>query len=336
MSAVASQVIFAWDPIGIGDTLTGAVLGVLSVALLAALALSTEFFTEWPWSRHDYEAEVLADRERHITRGVIICDWVDAGVLASVAKQKGIEPDPDRLERGDATISSSGVEGGRSIFKGRVGRERRRDERGFYEVARDPNALLARVFAKVHREGIDTDIDSVGGSPVLGEEMLNEIVQAARGEPEVEAARHAVRSLQVATLRQRVADAWRSESAQARFVLIESEWDIKELANADPANTGCPRYELRLRKLRQQPDYEMSRYGADVDMPEGLALVVGLTGEHVTEPGTSRLRDGAGLVAGVFGTTAQFDSDSGVLTVTPIAVFSRVESIPAAGPVLGC
>jgi hypothetical protein len=336
LTAAALHPILAWDPIGIGDTLTGAALGALGLMFLITVAFWTEFFTEWPWTDHDYEAEALADRERHITRGVIICDWVDAGVLASVAKQKGIEPDPDRLERGDATTHSGGVEGGRGIFKGRFNRERKRDERGFYELTKDPNALLVRVFSKVHQDGIDSEIDSLSGAAVLGDEMLNEIVQAARGEPEIEAARDAVRALQAATLRQRVADSWGAQSTQARFVLIESEWDVKESPAADPAAVGGPGYELRLRKLRQLPDYETPRHGGDVDMPEGLGLGLYLTGEHVTEPGKSRLRDGTRLVAGVFGTTAQFDAESGLLTITPIAVFSRVESTSRPSLVLGC
>jgi hypothetical protein len=62
-----------------------------------------------------------------------------------------------------------------------------------------------------------------------------------------------------------------------------------------------------------------------VDMPDDLAIVVQLQIDRLTDQGTARLSEGDTLNAGVLGTTARFDESAGVLSVTPIAVFARIE-----------
>jgi hypothetical protein len=328
---IGSVLPLAWDPIGIGDTLTGVVLGVLGVVGLISFFLSDlpDRLFAAVGSDSDY---YLADRKRRITRGVLICDWVDGEVLATVAKQKEVEPDPDRLERGDVTTTGGGVAGGHGLFRGRFNRERKRDQRSFYDLTKDPNALLGKVLRRLHDdEAIDDNLDVVWGSSLLGEEMLDDVVRVARDKPEVEAARNAVRALQSMAIQGRVAEGWKQRSGHPRFVLVESQWKVARVLDTT-RDAGHREYvELALLKLRQHTDHATPYGGPDyrmqqIEMPEDLKLVVNLPLDRLTDPGKSRVRDGATIAAGVLGTAASFNPETDELTVTPIAVFARIET----------
>lgn len=328
------QIPIAWDPIGVGDTLMGVLLAVVAGAALLWLVFTTDFFMKWPWQRDHYDADYKASRQRHITRGILICDWVDASVLGSVAKQKHVEPDPDRLERGSRVTTSRGLEGGRRI-RGRLSRERQRDERSYYEMSKDPNALLGRVMENLHGDSaIDDDLDIVWGTVLLGDDQLDDVVRAARDKPEIEAARDAVRALQSAAVRERVAQSWQSRADKPRFVLVESEWIVERVVDLRPAAAGdVEYYELRLSKLRQRIEsYPTEAYDVheghfqQLPMPSDLQMTARLPFDRLTEQGKGRVRDKVTIVAGIFGTTAGFKPESGTLTLTPIAVFARVET----------
>jgi hypothetical protein len=314
----------AFTLFGLSEFLTGALVAV-AIVVGAIFLLIVWDEISWPWSRN-YETDYLTHRRTRMTRGVLICDWVDTAVLTSIARQKKIELEPDRLERGEMTTTSGGLEGGSKPARARFGRERKRDERAFYELTKDPNALLAKVLRKLYEDSvIDDDLDQVWGTGLLSGELLDNIIEVARDKPQMEAAREAVMALQASALRQRKVEEWRNRVGP-RFALIESEWSVTRF-DGDPGL-----FELRLRKLSQTIDsYPMEAYevGAapveQVDMPDELAVVVQLQVDRLTDQGTARLSGAKTLNAGVLGTTARFDESAGVLSITPIAVFARIE-----------
>lgn len=332
------MVTIALSLFGLPDFWSGVLLTVAALVVLIWLVFSTDFFEHapWPFFRERYEDFEAEHQQRRITGGVLICDWADMQVLATVAKQKQVEPDPDRMERGEANTTGGMVEGGgrRGILRGKLSRERKRDERAYYELTKDTNALLVRVLRKLLDDhAITTDVDSVWGPNLLGGEMLDDVIHIARDKPQVEAAREAVRALQAAAVEQHKAEEWSMLAAQPRFVLIESEWEVGKVLILAGGDGEPEHYELRLRKLRQGVDYSMPHEiydspsaGQPIDMPNDLRLVTRLTPEQLTEQGKSRMRDKGTITAGVFGTTATFERENGTLVVTPIAVFARVDA----------
>src|SRR4051794_16461631 len=119
------------------------------VATLAALlvAASTTWLTRIRVRR--LESRLDEPPRRPVTRGVLICDWVDLTVLTSIAQQRGLDPDPVRRERGEAAQRSRDLEGGSRFLKGRVGRHSKSDQREFYELSEDPNAVLVKVLGEL-------------------------------------------------------------------------------------------------------------------------------------------------------------------------------------------
>jgi hypothetical protein len=307
----------AWNPVGIGPTWTGVAMTLIVMAALVYLVFATEFFSKWPWSRNKLDA-YGAQRQRGITRGILICDWVDVDVLTSVAKQKKVDPDPDRLERGSQVTTSGHAEAGRGPLRGKLSRERKRDERSYYDQARDPNGLLIRVLASltdwssIDGSSIDDDLDVVWGPTLLGDEALDEVVRAVRDKEELESARDAVRALQSAAVGQRVGEAWKMRAEKPRLVLVESEWTVRRTTvPSESAEQRQESYHLQLAHLRQRVDSyppDAFEYGEgayqQIAMPADLGMTVRLPFAHLTDPGRGRLRDMDAITAGVFGTTA--------------------------------
>ncbi|HVL39300.1 MAG TPA: hypothetical protein VM328_07905 [Fimbriimonadaceae bacterium] len=131
---------------GLSEFWTGAVM-VIAVAVAVSVGVVI-----WDWltavlpspNQRRWERE-WKEQER-AARGVVICDFVDKQVLASVARQEGVPFQPTRTEKGSATSTSGNVEGGKGI-RARLGRERKHDERSFYDLVEDHNALLADLLA---------------------------------------------------------------------------------------------------------------------------------------------------------------------------------------------
>jgi hypothetical protein len=316
----------AFDPAGIGDTLTGAVLVVLAVLLGFVVLLIWTWVTEQRSGR-DYNDPGGYDHIRPVTRGVLICDWVDMTVLTTVAKQKEIAPEPVRRERGEGRTTSRGVHLGARRIAGRFGRERRQEVTEVYELAQDPNALLVKVLGKLSEDGLlQTDLEETIGSGVFSGETLDEMIRAAKDTPELEAAREAVLQLQANSARAHLLERWRYRAQSPRFALVESVWRATAMPGTDAEIL------LQLSKLREHEYAPGPRYGnppevaTAVDMPPRLAMRATIATERLTEQGESRLESGTEIRAGIFCTTASVDEAQGSFTLIPIAVFHRVES----------
>ena len=294
------------------------------VGVSAALAIS--LLATWRRvSRLESRIDTAPER-RPVTRGVVICDWVDPKVLSSIAEQKGLGPDPVRLERAEESRRSRGITGGLRLFAGRAEREAKSDLRAFYELTQDPNALLVRVLGKLDADGpLADDLDKITAAPLLDEAMLERLVQAARGTTEVDAARTAISRLQASWIIQQKTEQWSWIAQEPRFVLVENKWSVEFPDDEDESEW----FFLTLRQLSEatapaSPKTGTSpEFSAAVDMPENLGMHVRLPRANLTAQGRARLVDAGVVNAAVLGTTARFEDES--LWITPIAVFARVE-----------
>jgi hypothetical protein len=255
---------------------------------------------------------------------------VDLTVLTSVAKQKAVDPEPVRAERGEGTTTSGGVDAKPKGIGARFSRERRNDVKEYYEIPQDPNALLVKVLGKLSEDGrLVEDLDEAWGTTILTGDTLDEMIRTAKQTVELEAARNAILTLQSNAAKERVLDGWRQTTQEPKFVLVESIWRVQELALPEGEKATW----ISLAKLRQA-EYTSDQYYGNrpevptlIDMPDGIALVVGFDASKRTDQGKGRLVTGNhNLRAGVFGMTATFNEELGHLSVTPIAIFTRIES----------
>jgi hypothetical protein len=321
----------AFDPIGIGDTWTGVVLGVLAVFIFITA------FLAWPWGWWlRLTGKINADElhyglyRRPVTRGTVLCDWVDLTVLTSIAKQKAVDPEPVRTERGEGTTTSGAIDAKPKGIGGRFSRERRQDVKEYYEIPQDPNALLVKVLGKLSEDGrLADDLDEAWGTAALTGDTLDEMIRTAKQTPELEAAREAILTLQGNAAKERVLEGWRHTAQEPKFALVESTWRVHEVDLLG----GPPEMWLSLNKLRQR-EYNPDPYHGNrpetptlIDVPDGMALVVRFDASKLTDQGKGRVVDGSReLRAGVFGITSNFDEEHGNLWMTPIAIFARIES----------
>lgn len=317
-----------------------------ALIIAAVLVVLFMLWISWPW------AWVMERRHRHldeeqeyelyggpapVTRGVLICDWVDTAVLSTVAQQKNVEPQPVRTEHGRTTMGSTSGQIGPRALRGKLGRDRQQEQRSYFEFEQDPNALLVEVLRKLKREhALEMDLDVVASPNPLSEEMLDNMLTIARERPELEAARDALRTFRDNSMREAKVEEFKRAASETKFVLIESEWRVTD-------ENGDREFWLSLTKLRPpayydgtgSPDNAMGRYEYEgrarsnmepVPMPDDLNLSVRLPADKFTDQGRGRLTDKSVVKAGVFGTTAQFTPSYSRLFITPIAVFARIES----------
>lgn len=102
-------------------------------------------------------------------------------MLTSIAQQKGMDPAPVRMERGEEHKRSHSIEGGNRTLKGRVGRDKRSDQREYYELESDHNALLVGVLGRLDDDGpLADNLDEIGAAPMLDQAMLDQLINAAR------------------------------------------------------------------------------------------------------------------------------------------------------------
>ncbi|HEY4098089.1 MAG TPA: hypothetical protein VGM33_21380 [Baekduia sp.] len=313
----------AWDPIGIGDTWTGIAIPILTVAAISFGFILRDMWETRRWrnsSRYD------AYDRRPVTRGTVICDWVDLPVLTSIARQKSVAPEPVRVERGEGTTTSGSLDARPKGIGARIGRERRDDVKEFYELTQDPNALLVKVLGKIADDGhLADDLDESFGAVAFSGDTLDEMIRAAKQSPELEAARQAIRTLQETATQERILDRWRFIAQEPKFALVESTWRVDRV--------GDDVYWMALTKLRQGEYPPGPGYGNPpevptlVDIPGDMALVAKFDPAKLTDSGKGRLVNGSRDVrAAVFGMTANLDEEHNNLWITPIAVFARIES----------
>lgn len=323
MPLVALPILFGVSNLGAAAIGAGAVL---------VLVLVVGFFFFFEPLAPRFALGEVSPPSRPVTRGVLVCDWVDVAYLQTVAKQKHVAPEPIRSERGRADAVQTSLAGGIGrALRTALRTENRTDERDYFEHIQDANALLVEVLRALSEEGrLQQDIDQVFGNPVLVGDTLDEMIRAAKNVPGLEAARQAVQTLQATAAKQTKIDHWRYLAQQSRFALVESTWEVTDIGTPDPGEEQ--ELMLRLTKLTQAPLQGGMFHGnppevlTTIDMPDEFGLFVRLAKKHLTDQGRARLIDGSSLQAGVFGTTGQFDEAAEELWLTPIAVFARVES----------
>lgn len=290
---------------------------------LAGLATVPLFFlvTEWWFQfRHDPSIDEWRDEMTHpdggAEGGTLLCDYVDENSLASIANQKGIEPEPNRRERGRSTTRAGDLGGGGRSIRARFRRERREDEREVFNVEKDPNAVLRAVLERLERDG---DLDrSVGHAPPLGLDDRT-----------LERVREVQEDVSIGDLRERliVAEKLREFDAiveRAPFVLIESEWRLRAMDSGVTMTLAMlrPGY-LAYERYGHGPDSDETSKA--IDVPNGLRVSAGVPSGNLLDAVKTRMVDGAVLHAGVLATVASYRD--GNLELAPIAVFGRYGAV---------
>lgn len=305
-------------------TVAFSVLG-LSEALSVILVYVVGFFTVpagfmlWEWldtrtvrGGPDDWGDEMTHPDGRAEGGTLLCDYVDENNLASIGKQKGIEPEPTRRERGTSTTRGRDVGGGWPGIRARWGRERREDERQVFDVEKDPNAVLRAVLERLECDG---ELDrGIGHAPPLGlDDRTLELVRDVQ------------EGLSIGDLRERLIVAEKRRELdgiveRAPFVLIESEWGVQVTAGA---------VTMTLEKLRPgYLAYDRYGHGPDADertkpiaVPDGLRVLASVPSDKLRDPVKTRLVDRAVVHAGVLATVASYRD--GNLELAPTAVFGR-------------
>jgi len=252
-----------------------------------------------------------------LSSGVVLADYVDEQGLVSIAKQKGIEPEPNRRERSSSTTRGGDVGGGAGGLKARLTRQRRQDEKEVFDVEKDPNTMLAAVLARLERDDeLDRQIAHVPPL-MLDDATLERIRDVASDEPE-QAALAGLRTRLVAAEKRREFEAAAESGA---FLLIESDWSVT-------IDDDDGRVVLLLESFRP-PFLAYDTRAADIDkiepvpVPEGVSIGAQAPGNRLTDRGRARLETGARVRAGVLATIADYDRNGGELALSPIAIFGR-------------
>lgn len=249
------------------------------------------------------------DRSRS---GVVVCDYVDVGTLATLAAQYGVQQRPDELERSTAGKSDLRAEIGVGSSKVGGGHEDTITERALYRAQSDPNVLTQDVLEALDRvSGLNVDLAAL---PKVGLEELRQIASSG-GKIDAEEIYEEL----LATSKTREFEALANTE---EFILIDSEWFVERDRDS---------VMLRLARLGDS--------AASSQMPKGAGLVVPvLSGPQEqmgqamwTAQGRLRLREGARIGGSVLGRGGPYDSESHTLWVLPIVIFARLGRQSASG-----
>ena len=311
--------LLAFSVFGLSETLS-----VIAV-FVAGFLLVPVLFMVWDWRdtrryrRIDgWGGDEFVHPDGALSSGVVLADYIDQQGLVSIAKQKGIEPEPNRRERSTSTTRGGDVGGGAGGIRARFSRQRRQDEREVFDVEKDPNTMLAAVLDRLERDGeLDRHIGHV--PPImLDDATLERIRDVAADEPEQAA---------LAVLRQRLTAAekrreFETAAERGSFVLVESDWTVTVDEDEDR------RVILMLESFRP-PILAYDTQPADpadvktLPVPEGVSVGAQMPTGGLTDRGRARLENGARARAGVLATIADYDPRNGELELSPVAVFGR-------------
>lgn len=318
--------------LGLGEFWTG-VLAPIVVGLAFWLVLaSTDYFDHWPWQSMNYDLDDVPDSPP-VARGVLVCDWVDVELLASIARQKKVEPEPVRIEKGEARTHSGGVDAGPKWLRLKRRGGRQSDQRSFYEFANDPNAMLAAVLSALEREGgLYQELDVQPYANLLNSDVLNQVLAAAHDQPEAQTARDAIESIQqdAITLQKRN-ELQEVVKHERRFIFVESRWRVTD----EGVHEAGDEFWLELVTLRPAANaayYRRDDETAAIPVPPALSIAVRVSADRLTPTGKHRISDGRVIEAGVLATIEQMARLTLVgshpvtdrLFLTPVAVFARV------------
>jgi hypothetical protein len=287
-------------------------LSILILLVLGALSVPVGFvifmmFDDWSTSRGFTDGDLYVAAADGIDTSLLFCDYVDEPRLASAAAQKGIEPEPDKRERGNKSAQGAEVGGVSRGFRALLKRQRESEEREFFDVRKDPNKVLKAVLTKLLQAG---EIDhTVGAAPFLPIDevtlkMLRDASEGVSGEQMRERLVLAAKKSELSGI-----------ATQSPLVLITEEWRVTRVG---------PVVSMSLQRLGPQHNPYRARYE---DLPEPIPMPAGLTigasfPEHgLLDPVKGRLRDRTRVNAGMLATVAEYSD--GRLELDPIAVFGR-------------
>lgn len=322
--------IAAFDPVGIGQTLS-----IIAVVTLAIVVLVVVAFA-WAWfdDDDDYEVDAFGLDEGGPGRGgVLLAQYLGVDDLTSIAAQQNIVPNPAWIERGQTSKAAAEVGAGGTRASG----ERGRDTREHVEMPRQAVDLLPKLLAKLndgdmlvtnlaHPPLRNSDVRSVVADVEGATEYALEHLHATYPDGFDDPAGELVREVVAALNRKAHADEIEQKRAeftavgQESLALIESVWRVQ---------VNSSRVRLSLAEWEVPPEVEMymgPQDGTDGNaVPQGIHINVDLDLLGLTRRGARELtRSHETRRLGVFGTTARFDRDAGRLEILPIAVFSRV------------
>lgn len=308
-STSVAPVMFAFSIFGLSEGLSVALVYVAGFLTLPFGLLLSEVWSDW---RSRRRAERTADLDAAVSDGpvsagrLVLCDYIDEKKLASIAKQQGIDPEPTRLERGSSTTRAADAGAGGHGARLGMRRERQRDEREWFDIERDPNAVLRAVLGRL--EGASQVDRSVGTMPILGldDDTLGRLRDAKQGES-------------VDDLRERMIVAEKCREFEgilerSPFVLIDGNWRVGADAGVISMTLGS-----------LQPTYTSHEYGrgpdgtAPIAMPGALSITAAFPENDLIDKAKARLTNGATVRAGVLATVAIYRD--GQLKLAAIAVF---------------
>src|SRR4051794_38113898 len=115
----------AFTILGLPEWWTGFVFGVVAVVVIVPtwFVLSEEISARRSREPADWR-DGLSHPDGQAGAGIVLADYVDEKTLASIAKQKEIEPEPTRRERGWASKRGGNVGGQFRFLQGGLSRER--------------------------------------------------------------------------------------------------------------------------------------------------------------------------------------------------------------------
>lgn len=169
---------------GLSETSSVVAVFVVGVSTVPALFLLWDAIdTRRVMKNIDWQDEFVHP-DGSLSSGVVLADYVDEQGLVSIAKQKGIEPEPNRRERSSSSTRGGEVGGGAGGLRARFSRRRQQDEREVFDVEKDPNTMLAAVLTRLERDGeLDRHIAHVPPL-MLDDATLARIRDVASDEPE--------------------------------------------------------------------------------------------------------------------------------------------------------
>lgn len=309
----STMVTFGFSLLGLSETLSVVAIFVAGLLVIPALFLLSEWRETRRTRRFERDAAnemTYADGRR--VGGLVFCDYVHEQKLASIAKQKGMEPEPSRRELGTTTTRGGDLGASARGLLARIRREHRRDQREWFDVEKDPNDVLRAVLERLERDG---DVDrTVGHTPSLG--LDNRTIERLRESTQDESVDDLRERLIVAEKRREL----EGVVERSPFVIIESDWrvDVTGAAVSMALKTLRPAY-LAHDGYGHGPDPDVATTA--VPLPSELSISATFPADGLADKVTTRLTNGATVRAGVLATIATYRD--GRLELAPIAVFGR-------------
>ncbi len=178
---------------GIGEFWSGLIIGVVVVPLAFFLFI---FFEEINLRGEPSDSDDDYRPDRPAGAGVLVCDYVDAGMLETIAKQKGIEPSPKVSERGRRVTKEGSVGFQKIPIIGKLARSSTDDERLRWEHREDHNVLLSSVLGTLDKAGeLRRDLTRAPEVSLVSPHVMDELADMAGQHDEAQTAREAINTI---------------------------------------------------------------------------------------------------------------------------------------------